>query len=67
MKDSIYQIVQNAFISPNIANWLNETLICLILKGKIHETINANRPISLCNTILKVISKIVLNKLRPLL
>lgn len=46
---------------------LNQTLIALILKIKGPETIGNYRPISLCNFVYKVITKIIVTRIRPLL
>ena len=50
-------------IPPN----LNSTLICLIPKVPNPETVNQFRPIGLCNTLYKTITKILVLKLKPFL
>ena len=55
------------FRSNKVPDWLNKTLIGLIPKGNINETINGYRPINLCNMVLKIISKILTARLRPIL
>ena len=67
MKDSTYVEVKNIFAQRFILGYLNETLINLILKCKNPETISHYRPISLCNSIYKVVSKILVGRIRPLL
>ena len=47
--------------------YLNRTLIVLVPKCQNPETINNYRPISLCNTIYKVVTKIIVARIRPLL
>ena len=47
--------------------YLNRTLITLVPKCQNPETINNYRPISLCNTIYKVVTKIIVARIRPLL
>jgi hypothetical protein len=46
---------------------LNQTLITLIPKQKDPETFNHYRPISLCNTVYKIVSKILVLKIKPFL
>ena len=46
---------------------LNDTTIVLIPKVKNPQSIKEFRPISLCNVIYKIISKCLVNRLRPLL
>lgn len=56
-----------AFQTNSIPPKINKTYICLVLKIKNPEQITHYRPISLCNTIYKVITKIIVNKIRPYL
>ena len=46
---------------------INDTTIVLILNVKNPQSIKDFRPISLCNVIYKIISKCLVNRLRPLL
>lgn len=46
---------------------LNTTFIFLIPKQDITQTPNSFRPIVLCNVVYKIISKVVANRLKPLL
>ena len=48
-----------------VLEYLNETLITLIPKCQSPESLNNYRPISLCNSIYKVVSKIIINRIRP--
>ena len=50
----------------SVAN-LNKTNISLISKTNTPEKMTDFRPISLCNVVYKLISKILANKLKPLL
>lgn len=50
-----------------IPEYLNETLFTLIPKCQYPETLNNYRPISLCKTVYKVVSKIIVRRIRPLI
>ena len=65
--DQIILATQSFFISGRILSKLNETFIALIPKKNGSCNFNQFRPISLCNVCYKVISKIIVNRLRPLL
>ncbi|PKI37422.1 hypothetical protein CRG98_042208 [Punica granatum] len=62
---SVQQAVLQFFESFVLPEGANNTLITLILKTSSPETIFQYRPISLCNTIYKIISKILVRRLRP--
>lgn len=65
--DEIFQIVNEAFNSGVVPAGLNHTLITLIPKTTCPQRMMYFRPISLCNTIYKVISKVLVDRIRPLL
>jgi hypothetical protein len=55
------------FATGNMPVGVNNTVIVLILKFDQPETLKDFRPISLCTVIYKVISKCMVNRLRPIL
>lgn len=61
------QAKQSFFQTKHILKVFNHTHIALIPKGDNVAKANNFRPINLCNVIYKIISKILANKLRPLL
>ena len=65
--DSVVKEVTNIFSSGKMPRYLNKTLISLIPKCIGPETLNQYRPISLCNTVYKVVTRIIVNRIRPLL
>lgn len=65
--ESMRKEVKNIFNSGVISDYLNQTLITLIPKFKSPESLSNFRPISLCNTIYKIVSKIIVGRLRPFL
>lgn len=65
--DSVREEIKQIFSSACIPKYLNQTLITLIPKCKNLESFNNYRPISLCNTVYKVVSKIIVARIRPLL
>ena len=60
-------VVISIFNSGVIPEYLNETLITLILKCQYPESLNNYKSISLCNTVYKVVSKIIVGRIRPLI
>ena len=65
MGNSVCKEVLDIFEYGKVPDYLNETLITLILKCQSLESLNNYRPISLCNSIYKVVSKIIVNRIRP--
>jgi hypothetical protein len=59
--------VKHFFETGNIPEGINDTVIVLIPKTNEADDIMDFRPISLCNVIYKVVSKCIVNRLRPLL
>lgn len=67
VRDSIKVEVKRVFAEKKIPDYLNKTYIDFIPKMQGPETIGNYKPISPCNTIYKVVTKIIVAKLRPLL
>ena len=64
---SVTEAIQNFFRSGKILKEVNHSLLVLIPKNNCSSSVNHYRPKSLCNTVYKAISKIMVSKLRPLL
>jgi hypothetical protein len=67
LKEEIIAAVREFFCTGVMPDGVNETTIVLIPKVDEPETLAEFRPISLCNVIYKVVSKCLVNRLRPLL
>ena len=65
--DSVVREVKRIFMERKTPEYLNQTHIAFILKIQSHETTGNYCPISLCNTIYKVVIKIIVARLRPYL
>lgn len=65
--NEITTVIKSFFDHGQIPPALNHTIIALIPKIEAPENPNHFRPISLCNTIYKAISKLLVNRLRPIL
>jgi hypothetical protein len=64
---SVVREVSSIFTKGKMPEFLNSTLISLIPKCLGPEVFGHFRPISLCNTVYKVVTKIIVNRIRPLL
>ena len=64
--NSVIDLVKKVFVERKVLEFLNRTHIVLIPKIQGLETLGNYRPISLCNTFYKVITKIIV-ELRPFL
>ena len=62
--NSVREEVENVFLTRKVPDYLNKTHIVLIPKIQGPETIGNYRPISLCNSIYKVISKVLVARIR---
>lgn len=67
LKEDVTKAVMKFFEDGVMPEGVNETVIVLIPKGNDPKNIKDYRPISLCNVIYKVISKVLVNHLRPFL
>ena len=65
--ESVRIEVKEIFASQKVPKYLNQTLITLVPKQPGPEIVSQYRPIILCNTVYKIISKILVQRLRPLL
>ena len=65
--NSVIKAVRNFFISGKMLKEVNHSYIVLIPKILNPSTINHYRPISLCNTVYKVISKLIVDRLRAVI
>ena len=61
----VKSLILEVFNSGIVTSYLNQTLTTLIPKHLVADCIFAFRPINLCNTIYKTISKVIVVRLRP--
>jgi hypothetical protein len=67
IKAEITNAVKLFFATGRIPEGVNDTAIVLIPKNDQPETLKDFRPISLCTVVYKIISKCMVNRLRPIL
>lgn len=63
--DSLVEMVRRAFKDGSFDRYFNKTLLVLIPKVPTPELITQFRPISLCIVPYKVLSKVIVNRLKP--
>ena len=63
----VSQAVLSYLNSRSILRSINHTFITLIPKVQNPKRVSDFRPISLCNVIYKIISKVIANRLKPLI
>ena len=64
VRDSVVHFVKQVFLHPERVREVNGTLIVLIPKKEHPESFRDLRPISLCNVIYKLITKVVANRMK---
>lgn len=67
MGNFVFEEVSKIFRDSAILAHLYETLITLISKCLNADCLTSFRPISLCNIVYKVVTKIIVKRLRPML
>ena len=65
ISDHVCDEIRDWFRNREIPESLGHALICLIPKQDPPETVKHLRPISLCNTLYKLVTKILVNRLKP--
>lgn len=65
--DSLFSMVKKGFENGEIEPFLNKTLLVLIPKVKRPKVVTQFRPISLCTVPYKVLSEVIVNRLKPLM
>lgn len=63
----VFHVIQNVFRSDQVPKALNRTLVVLIPKANQIYKFNHIQPINLCNTIYKVISKLLAGRIKRFL
>eukprot|EP00253_Pinus_taeda_P021907 PITA_21907 len=67
VKQDILNVVEDSRMNKTILKAINTSFITLIPKQEATQTPDKFRPIALCNVVYKIISKVVANRLKPLL
>ena len=63
----ISKFIQTMFITSRILEDLTQVKLALIPKVPNPETVSQPQPISLCNTLYKLLTKILVNRFKPFL
>lgn len=67
IKTNLLKMVQGFFGKAKVGGGINSTFLALIPKDANPEYFGRFRPISLCNASYKILSKIIANRIKPLL
>ena len=67
IKEEIIVVVKDFFVTGVMPDGINDTTIVLIPKVRFSKELKDFRPISLCNVVYKIVSKCMVNRLRPIL
>lgn len=63
----VVRFCQYYMSSGELPSGINQTLVCLIPKVKVPKEMTDLRPISLCNVLVRILSKVLANRLKPCL
>lgn len=67
VKPQVLSLLGGVFSTGQFPIGLNASIICLIPKCDAPEDLHQFRPISLCNVLVKVVTKVLSNRLQPLM
>ncbi|XP_074352931.1 uncharacterized protein LOC141692091 [Apium graveolens] len=65
--EDVYKMVKHFFVTGDLIDGLNDTNIILIPKKKNLTVVGDLRPIALCNVLMKIITKVMANRMKGLL
>lgn len=60
----VVKFCQTFFITGEVPAGINDTVVCLIPKIKMPRKMTDLRPISLCNVLFRILSKVMANRLK---
>ncbi|KAL8115005.1 hypothetical protein AgCh_021723 [Apium graveolens] len=63
----VFEFCRQFFEHGSLPDEVNRTLVCLIPKVKCPKQVADLRPISLCNVVMRILSKVLANRLKPCL
>ena len=61
--DAINNVLRSGHLLPQV----NHTVLCLVPKKAVPESVDDYRPIALCNILYRILAKLLSNRLKPLL
>lgn len=67
VKEEIWEVVEESMRMGQVLTASNTTILSLIQKEHGADSPSKFRPISLCNVVLKIITKVMANRLKPLM
>lgn len=67
VKEDLWEVVEESRRTKRVLKDLNATFLTLLSKEQGVESPRKFRPISLCNVVLKIITKVMANRLKPIL
>jgi len=64
---SLFEYVNQVWVNPYLISFINSTLIVMIPKIDKPEFVSQFRLVSLCNVVYKILSKVIVNRIKPCL